>query len=245
MRLILVPRWRMTIFPGMDYPIARLSGLPAAFCFCFFLAIASSGVAQAKSPEEFLNTAPKQASPPPAPAKPAARKMAMDTSKLHATYLDGDFDQAIKSMETALKSRKTLTHADSVFIFKHLGVMYAATPATREKGRFYMAQLIYIEPTAKILDMYASDMIYLIFRNVQEEVETKHPLATQPEPALDTAPAAPSPQPVAATAASPSRKSRAKYWITGGAVVTAGAVGLIYVLLDDPKPKRHNIVVSE
>ncbi|MEO8104195.1 MAG: hypothetical protein ABI790_16895, partial [Betaproteobacteria bacterium] len=97
----------------------------------------------------------------------------LDTAKLHGIYLDGDFDQAIKAMEAALKGKQALTHADSVFIFKHLGVMYAATPATREKGRYYMAQLIYIEPTAKILDMYASDMIYLIFRNVQEEFANK------------------------------------------------------------------------
>lgn len=174
----------------------------------------------------------------------------MDTAKLHATYLDGDFDQAIRVMESALKSKKTaLTHADSVFIFKHLGVMYAATPATREKGRYYMAQLIYIEPTAKILDMYASDMIYLIFRNVQEEFENKHPHVAKPSaPAVDTAPkpvaAAPAPVP-AAPVARPAAKSRTFYWVTGGAVVAAGTVGLLYVLLDDPKPKKHNIVVPE
>jgi hypothetical protein len=186
----------------------------------------------------------------PAPAKPGAAKPVMDTAKLHATYLDGDFDQAIHTMESALKSKKPLTHADSVFIFKHLGVMYAATPATREKGRYYMAQLIYIEPTAKILDMYASDMIYLIFRNVQEEFESKHPGYTKPVAAVDTASkpvaAAPAPASTAAPATSaPSSKSRTMYWVTGGAVVAAGTVGLLFVLLDDPKPKNHNIRIQE
>jgi hypothetical protein len=28
------------------------------------------------------------------------------------------------------------------------------------------------EPTAKIMDMYASDMIYMIFKNIQDEFET-------------------------------------------------------------------------
>lgn len=172
----------------------------------------------------------------------------MDTAKLHATYLDGDFDQAIRVMESALKNKKNpITHADSVFIFKHLGVMYAATPATREKGRYYMAQLIYIEPTAKILDMYASDMIYLIFRNVQEEFANKNPNVAKPAAVVDTTPAPvavtpPAPVPVA-QAASP-RRNKA-YWITGGAVVAVGAIGLAYVLLDSPEPKRHNIVVAE
>jgi hypothetical protein len=174
----------------------------------------------------------------------------MDTAKLHATYLDGDFDQAIHTMESALKSKKPITHADSVFIFKHLGVMYAATPATREKGRYYMAQLIYIEPTAKILDMYASDMIYLIFRNVQEEFETKHPGLTKPVAAVDTVPkpvaAAPATAPAPAPATSaPSSKSKTAYWVAGGAAVAAGTVGLLFVLLDDPKPKKHNIDIPE
>jgi hypothetical protein len=182
-------------------------------------------------------------------AKPAAQKVVMDTAKLHATYLDGDFDQAIKSMEGALKNKKVpLTHADSVFIFKHLGVMYAATPATREKGRYYMAQLIYIEPTAKILDMYASDMIYLIFRNVQEEFENKHgKVAKAPAPAVDTTPVPAEPAPVAVAPAAPAanRKSKTLYWATGGAVVAVGAAGLLYILLDNPEPKRHNIVLQE
>ena len=104
-----------------------------------------------------------------ATAPAAAAKPVLDTARIHGRYLDGDFDQAIHALEGALKGRKPLSHADSIFIFKHLGVMYAASPATREKGRYYMLQLISIEPTARILDMYASDMIYLIFRNIQEE----------------------------------------------------------------------------
>jgi hypothetical protein len=195
-------------------------------------------------------TAPAGKPAAPIASKPAPAKVVMDTAKLHAIYLDGDFDQAIHTMEGALKSKKPLTHADSVFIFKHLGVMYAATPATREKGRYYMAQLIYIEPTAKILDMYASDMIYLIFRNVQEEFETKHPGYTKPVAAVDTAPKpvaaapAPSPSPAPATSA-PSSKSKTAYWVAGGAAVAAGTVGLLFVLLDDPKPKKHNIDIPE
>jgi hypothetical protein len=191
---------------------------------------------------------------PPAAAKPSAApkgssRPVMDTAALHATYLDGDFDKAIRIMEAALKNKKNpVSHADSVFIFKHLGVMYAATPATREKGRYYMAQLIYIEPTAKILDMYASDMIYLIFRNVQEEFANKHPnVATPAVAAVDSAPKPQAPPPEAkpapvARGSGPSRKT--VYWVAGGAVAL-GAVGLLFVLLDSPEPKNHSIVLSE
>lgn len=266
----------MTIFACMSYPhraIRKSWSVPV--CLMLFASFAAAkspedflgSTAPATAPG-----APAKASATPAPAKasapaPAAKsaaptstakpaapaaapaKIVMDTAKLHATYLEGDFDQAIRVMENALKNKKNpISHADSVFIFKHLGVMYAATPATREKGRYYMAQLIYIEPTAKILDMYASDMIYLIFRNVQEEFANKNPNLAKPAVAIvDTTPApaaetAPVPVP-AAQGASP-RRNKA-YWITGGAVVAVGAIGLVYVLMDSPEPKRHNIVVAE
>lgn len=209
-------------------------------------------------PAPGAQTGPVQSAPAPAKtaasikpaAAPKASKPPMDTAALHATYLDGDFDKAIRIMEGALKNKKNpISHADSVFIFKHLGVMYAATPATREKGRYYMAQLIYIEPTAKILDMYASDMIYLIFRNVQEEFANKHPNVATPvvAAAVDTAPkAAPPPlETKPAPAARPQGRSRkAIYWVAGGAVAV-GAVGLLFVLLDSPEPKNHSIVLAE
>lgn len=201
--------------------------------------------------------APDTAKPAPAKAtgaaKPAAAKGAkpvLDTARIHALYLDGDFDQAIRMLETPLRGRKPMTHADSVFAFKHLGVMYAATPATREKGRYYMLQLISIEPTARILDMYASDMIYLIFRNVQEEYENKHGKTAAAAP-VDSAPAPVAavpkdtlPAPVPAARPAPSR-DRTLYWVAGGAAITAGAAGLLFILLDNPQPKKRNIALSE
>jgi hypothetical protein len=214
----------------------------------------------AKSPEEFVGTAKAPAAPrtgsaqlvlgPKGGALGKAAKPAIDTARVHGLYLDGDFDQAIRLLDTALKGRKPLSHADSVFAFKHLGVMYAATPATREKGRYYMLQLISIEPTARILDMYASDMIYLIFRNVQEEYENKHgkmasaPVDTVPAPqAAAQKDSLPAPAP-AATRSAPAN-SRTLYWVAGGAAVTAGAAGLLFILLDNPQPKKRNIVLTE
>lgn len=196
------------------------------------------------------------ATPKTAPGKPAratagqgAAKPVIDTARIHGQYLEGDFDQAIRSLDGALKGRKALNHADSVFIFKHLGVMYAASPATREKGRFYMLQLISIEPTARILDMYASDMIYLIFRNVQEEYENKHAQTAFVAPAdsaADAPPAAePEPAPAPAASAQPPKRNRTLYWAAGGAAVAAGVAGLIFILLDDPQPKQRTILLKE
>jgi hypothetical protein len=100
-----------------------------------------------------------------------SRTTAVDTGRVRKLYMDGEFEQAIAILDTCLKAKRAYSHADSVFIFKHLGVMHAARYETRERGKMYMHALLMVEPTARILDMYASDMIYMIFKNIQEEFE--------------------------------------------------------------------------
>jgi hypothetical protein len=98
----------------------------------------------------------------------------LDTTKIHALYMNGDFDEAIAWLEKSRKAGWLATHGDSVFAFKHLGVMYAAKYETMERGKQFMYQLLTIEPTVRIMDMFASDMIYMIFHNVQTEYEIRH-----------------------------------------------------------------------
>lgn len=100
-----------------------------------------------------------------------AGAVVMDTNAIHAAYLDGDFETATADLNKAIAGNALHSRSDSVFAFKHLGVMAAANPETREKGKYYMVQLLNLEPSIKILDMYASDMIYMIFKNLKEEYE--------------------------------------------------------------------------
>lgn len=99
----------------------------------------------------------------------------LDTSHIRKTYVDGDFELAIELIEDALKYGGPFSHQDSIFILKHLGVMHTAKYETREKGKRYLMELLNVEPTAKILDMYASDMIYMIFKNIRDEFEVNNP----------------------------------------------------------------------
>lgn len=230
---------------------------PVRFAVVLLLSSLMLLPAQAASPEDFVKD--KEASSPgatpgpaakPAPApKPSKQVKAvpMDTAKIHEQYLEGDFDHAIRALEGDLKTKRTMTHAESVFVFKHLGVMYAAQQATRDKGKFYMSELIRIEPTAKILDMYASDMIHLIFRNVQEEFEVKR---ARLQPQADTIAAAPPPAaapaetvPSSAQPASSSRK-RTIFLAAAGATVAVGALALFFLLGGD-EPETRTIVVHE
>ena len=102
--------------------------------------------------------------------------------------------------------------------------MYAATYETREKGKFYMYQLLLIEPTAKILDMFASDMIYMIFKNIQDEF-----IATRSKPGDGTLPTQ------ANESGNPKKPKYVKYvWIGAGAVLVGGVVAYLLVP-DGPK----------
>jgi hypothetical protein len=166
---------------------------------------------------------PTLAAKPQTVAKQALRPLpegVLDTAAVHALYLDGDFAPAIKRLEEDRQAGRLKSHQDSVFTFKHLGVMYAAEYKTLELGKSYMYQLLSIEPSVKIMDMYASDMIYMIFRNMQEEFELrrarpKHVLSDTSRQ-TDTSLAQPQPHP------KPPAKRTWPYW-TAGAVAVAGA----------------------
>lgn len=158
-------------------------------------------------------------------------------------YLDGEFDQAIDILETTMREKTGFNHLDSVFIFKHLGVMYAAKYETREKGKYNMHQLLMVEPTARIMDMYASDMIYMIFKNIQDEFEATR---RRPEPLSGKKD---SNSHSSTWEKEPKSKGRgsALLWVGAtGAVVAAGVTAYI-VLSDDPKTVdiNHNVPAAK
>ncbi|MDQ3003160.1 MAG: hypothetical protein M3Y08_18105 [Fibrobacterota bacterium] len=157
-------------------------------------------------------------------------------------YLDGEFEDAIKILEAGLRDKRAFKHDDSVFIYKHLGVMYAAKYETREKGKYFMHQLLMTEPTAKIMDMYASDMIYMIFKNIQDEFESTRGRLVRAETHLREN-ALPEPKPITnAEPAKVSPSSHGKGWVWLGATtaVVAAGMGAYFMLSDEPKTVTQN-----
>lgn len=162
----------------------------------------------------------------------------LDTASVRKFYLEGDFDRAIEDIERALKWDRSFSHQDSVFMFKHLGVMHAAKYETREKGKHYMFQLLAVEPAARILDMYASDMIYMIFKNIQTEFE-----ATQGRLVVDNGDAAPDSAGKKQAAAGKKGRKGGRVWLawTTGVVAAAGGIALAVHLVEeaDSRPREN------
>ena len=115
------------------------------------------------------------AAPPPAgavkPALPASDTSGerLDQGRIHDLYNNGDFDPVVTVIESFISRNKTYKHEDSIFIAKHLAVVYSANPATREKGKYFMFRLLELLPSAKLVDMYVSDEVDRIFDKVREE----------------------------------------------------------------------------
>jgi hypothetical protein len=93
----------------------------------------------------------------------------LDQGRIHDLYNSGDFDPVVSVIESFLQRNKTYSLADSIFIAKHLAVVYSANPQSREKGRYFMYRLLEMMPSAELVDMFVSDEIDRIFDKVRKE----------------------------------------------------------------------------
>lgn len=110
-----------------------------------------------------------KASPAAKSAAPAPNAVALNQKDIHAAYNEGDFDKVTALIDGFNRVNKTYSRADSIFIAKHLAVVYSANPQTREKGRYFMYRLLEMMPSAELVDMFVSDEIDRIFDKVRKE----------------------------------------------------------------------------
>jgi hypothetical protein len=160
----------------------------------------------------------------------------LDQDRVHGFYNDGDFDHVVAIIDSFTHVNKTYSLSDSVFIAKHLSVVYTANPATREKGKGYMFRLLDLMPSAKIVDMFVSDEIDRIFDKVREEyVVRERNLGKSSRTAFESDQYASGKMIVHAT---PEKKSsaHASYWLAGGVAFVA-ITGATYYFLSSNTPK--------
>jgi hypothetical protein len=100
-----------------------------------------------------------------------------------------------------------------------------------------MHLLLLVEPTARILDMYASDMIYMIFKNIQDEFDATRTRLGRAEKNWkgnqeDSMPSAKTPPPRAEPKQS---ESHALVWVGAGTAVVAAGVAAYFIFSDSPQ----------
>ncbi len=143
----------------------------------------------------------------------AASAAPLNRAQIQDEYREGNFETVSQLLEAFRSKNSLYSSEDSVFIAKYLGVVYAAHPATREKGRYFMYQMLELNPRANLLDMFVSEEIDRIF----EKVRAEHALVSNRGDGKD--PRGPS---EAKTQPTTKRSSQAVYWVVGGTAVAVG-----------------------
>jgi hypothetical protein len=171
----------------------------------------------------------------------------LNQKAIHNLYNNGDFEPVIDVLERFQKNHETYSFSDSVFIAKHLAVVYTASPETREKGRYFMMRLLELVPTAKLVDMFVSDEIDRIFEKVREEFLAKQhgfgldslTVMLRHEPEGD-----PDPRTEREKQLTNSSGGRAKYWWIGGATIIAiGATSYVLWMNNQNNTEPRELVV--
>jgi hypothetical protein len=163
----------------------------------------------------------------------------LDKPTISKGYFEGDFGRILPPLEAwrqGIVDNKT--RDDSIFVFKYLSVIYAAKPATKDKSRSFMFQLLTLAPTIEILDMYASDEIERAFHSVKKEFKERHAyLSTHDSLGKEK----PKPPPMAAdtTQLKDGPTSKWIWWTAGGVGLAAAVAGSYFLFFDEPGSSRQ------
>lgn len=210
----------------------------------------------------FLAASAFAAQPPAKPAPAAASPgSTLDQKAVHNAYNEGDFEKVTNILEAYTKANQTYPRADSIFIAKHLAVVYSANPQTREKGKYFMYRMLEMMPSAELVDMFVSDEIDRIFEKVRKEFVARQKgfgvdstqISTPEKPATGSAANA------ERTAAQPSGPSkdyleasgsekgtfwpRNGMWVAGGVGLAVAATVAFFIATSDEAPADKTYVI--
>lgn len=171
----------------------------------------------------------------------------LDKEAISKSYFEGDFGRVLPPLETyRLSFPSTATREDSIFVYKYLSVIYAADSSTKAKAESYMVQLVKLMPTIELIDLYISDNIQAIFKNVkenylkQQKYVREHDIYGHPsDPPKPNRESNSSPE-----SAKVGKSSNAIWWTAGGVAAAAIAGGIIYFVLNDEKPSEDRYKVK-
>ena len=186
----------------------------------------------------------------------------LNRDRIRTNYNDGNFEVVEAEIMEFIKANPQYNRDDSIFVCKHLSVVYTSNPETREKGKYYMHLLLRLMPAADLVDMYVSDEIDRIFEKIRQEfVSRNQPAGTSAQTAAAEPAQKPAPEPVktrravsapaqeSEPAEKPEKKSGSttKYWVAGGTAAAAAVLIAVLVLsADEPEnPNRTEYVITE
>jgi opacity protein-like surface antigen len=135
------------------------------------LVVQSALAADARQPAPQAKSAAGNAngSAVPAVRPPPSAADTVDQKRVHSEYGDGDFETVVQILEDYRARHDHFRVTDSVVIAKYLGVIYAANPDTREKGKYWLYRMLQIDPGQDLVDLYVGEEVQTVFERVRQE----------------------------------------------------------------------------
>ena len=171
-----------------------------------------------------------------------AAEFRVDSTQVDADYRNGEFEKIESALRPILRPGASGNKRDSVLAWKYLAVVYAANPATREKGRYCMLRLLEVDPTADLLDLFVGEQVDDVFGKARREREltAREVYVPSPVPAAE-------PEPVAAAEPAEDDDAEAeppafsssgprKFFVT--ALAAAAVAGLTWYSWENASPRE-------
>jgi hypothetical protein len=189
----------------------------------------------------------------------------LNRTKISSAYFEGDFPMVIEALETFRKVNPNPSTEDKIFVYKYLGVIYAYRHETMPKAESCLYQLIKLNPSIELVDLYISDSIEAVFEKVkaryekQQKVsgstsETSRPQGNKSRNAaaeevrtesVISSSNAKKQEPFSESKASKPKSGQSWIWWTAGAAGIGALVVGYYYLSDGPSPKSPAIDTLE
>jgi hypothetical protein len=159
----------------------------------------------------------------------------LDKNAISKAYFEGDFHRILPPLEAWRSSRADKTREDSIFVYKYLSVIYAADSTTRIKAESYMVQLLKLMPTIELVDMYISDNIEAIFKDVQDKfLKQQQYVRNHDELGRPIGDSLPTHNQSQSEPLRSSRKAQWVWWTVGGVGLAAVATATYFVMNENP-----------
>jgi hypothetical protein len=189
--------------------------------------------------------------------KPTPKTAPIDTAAIQQAYSEGEFEIGIKAATETWIQGSGLQHSDSLFLCKYLAVMLGADPDKRENSKYYMNQILLLDTSTTVMDLYATDAIYSMFATVKTEFLLHQKKVSQPakpalivksdtgnqlKPVVAAAPIALPPPPAQAKPAKTSWIRSKWVWAASGSALVGVGVGFVTLMSSEPAKSKQVVL---
>jgi hypothetical protein len=160
----------------------------------------------------------------------------LDTATIRKNYLEGEFTKVSDSLEAWRMNGLIGSHADSVFTYRHLGIVYASNEITHNRAESYLNLLLGLEPNMDMLDPYVSTTVEAFWDKVKaRNAKVKGRPAPQK---IQVVTKITNTTPEKTTVSS--KGDFPWLWTAAGTVLVGGAVAFYFISQEQPKTVAAN-----